>query len=144
MEAQKTELYNFSILDTLPNFTILKNSIQSDFQQRIYNDLILFREDKKGDWLKYVPSVGLGFALVVRNEQIRSAVRPSFSLSTNLVYEAIKDRKEKRRLLETLKIRNELEMNQQIDFVKELYLSYQIRFRAVSYTHLTLPTICSV
>lgn len=82
--------------DTLPPVEQLFASIQIYYQQAANAQLLEFQESTKGEWLKYVPSVGFGFGLGTKEiegeTKVVGKLRPSISFNTGIIYTARKDK----------------------------------------------------
>ena len=82
----KTLLFIASLAtDSLPPLEMLFHSIDSFYLLKTETELAEFQISKKGEWLKYVPSVGLTYTLDGRP-------RPAISFSSSVIYRARKDR----------------------------------------------------
>lgn len=82
----KTLLLILSLLptDTLPEKSVLLNAIDSFYQVQTTTQLLEYQSSKKGEWLKYLPTVGMTYTL-------DGKPRPTISLSSTLLYRAKKD-----------------------------------------------------
>jgi len=82
--------------DTLPTTDKLFESIQIYYQQVANAELLEFQESTKGEWLKYVPSIGFGFGLGTKEiegeTKVVGKLRPSISFNTGIIYTARKDK----------------------------------------------------
>jgi len=74
----------FSI-DTLPPKATLLHAIDSFYQIQTASQLLEYQTCKKGEWLKYLPTVGLAYTLDGKPQ-------PTISFSSSLLYRAKKDR----------------------------------------------------
>ena len=83
--------------DTLPPTIDLIESLQNFYRQQTNAQLTEFQENQKGEWLKYLPSVGVTYT-------VAGEPRPSASINTGIIYTARKDkqgREAKRKAIET-------------------------------------------
>ena len=69
----------------LPPLGDLYAAIDSFYAAEVHADLLEFREDRKGEWLKYVPDVGLTYT-------VAGDPRPSVGFNTGILYQAKRDR----------------------------------------------------
>lgn len=85
----------FHPLDTLPDHQALFANIDSFYQSQMTVELLAFQENKKGEWLKYLPTVGLSYTP-------EGQPRPTISWSSTLLYRSQKEkwqRKAKRKAI---------------------------------------------
>ena len=75
----------FGITDTLPSEAELYKSLATYYEQKTQAELIEFEETTKGEWLKYLPSVGITYTL-------DNQPRPAASLNTGIIYQAKKSK----------------------------------------------------
>ncbi|MCB0633486.1 MAG: hypothetical protein KDD15_27305 [Lewinella sp.] len=71
--------------DTLPPEKALHQSIDSCYAQRAYLELLEFKNTRKGEWLKFLPNIGISYTL-------NGQPRPAVSFSSGLLYQARKAR----------------------------------------------------
>ena len=71
--------------DTLPPKATLLQAIDSFYQVQTTSQLLEYQTSQKGEWLKYLPTVGLTYTL-------DGKPRPAISFSSSLLYRAKKDR----------------------------------------------------
>ena len=114
----KTLLFIASLAtDSLPPLEMLFHSIDSFYLQKMETELAEFQISKKGEWLKYVPTLGLTYTLDGRP-------RPAISFSSSVIYRARKDRQtiasKRRSIIE----KNRLEAEILKDEVQEMVLRY--------------------
>lgn len=83
----KTLILFLTILttDTLPPTNQLLASIDSFYQVKTEAELLEYQSSKKGEWLKYLPTVGIQYTL-------EGKPRPTFSFSSSILYKAKKDK----------------------------------------------------
>ncbi len=78
-------LLSFLPVDSLPPTEVLYASIDSFYQLQMEADLAEFQISKKGEWLKYLPSLGVTYTL-------DGQPRPALNLSSSILYRAKKDK----------------------------------------------------
>lgn len=83
----KTLILSLNILttDTLPATNQLLARIDSSFQVKTEAELLEYQTSQKGEWLKYLPTVGLQYTL-------EGKPRPTLSFSSSMIYRAKKDK----------------------------------------------------
>jgi hypothetical protein len=69
----------------IPDKETLFTKIDSTYATKTQTQLLEFTDSKKGEWLKYLPTVGLTYTL-------DGKPRPSINYSTTLLYRATKDK----------------------------------------------------
>ena len=74
--------------DTLPPTDVLNHSIDSFYAQQTHLQLLEFRESKKGEWLKFLPNLGITYT-------VTGQPRPSISLSSGLLYQVKKAKQQR-------------------------------------------------
>ena len=85
----------------LPKKQTLFQKIDSIYAERTATQLLEFQETKKGEWLKYLPTIGITYT-------IEGQPRPAISYSSNILYRATKDKQ-----LRTAKRQQIIQQNQQ-------------------------------
>jgi hypothetical protein len=73
--------------DTLPSVHMLHQSIDSFYAQQTHLELLAFKDSKKGEWLKFLPNLGITYAL-------DGQPRPSLSLSSGILYQSKKNKQQ--------------------------------------------------
>ncbi len=110
-------LLTFMHADSLPPLEVLYASIDSFYAVKVQAELAEYQISKKGEWLKYVPTVGLTYTLDGRP-------RPAISFSSSVIYRAKKGRQlivgKRRRIIAT----NRLAAAAEKAKVKSLHLAY--------------------
>lgn len=97
------------VIDSLPPLDSLHASIESYYQSELLADLSEFQESKKGEWLKYLPSVGVNYALVQTSDgTLNTRPRPTLSYSSTKLYTARKDANRKEAKINSIQSRNAL------------------------------------
>ena len=78
-------LLSLQSIDTLPPVEQLYSCLESYHQSLLESELAEYQETTKGEWLKYIPSVGVTYT-------INNKPRPSVSFSTSTIYQARKNK----------------------------------------------------
>lgn len=112
--------------DTLPSLPLLHQSIDSFYAAQTNAQLLEYRESKKGEWLKYLPNLGITYT-------ITGQPRPSLSISSGILYQAQKTKQaradKRRQIIET----NRVEAEQVKAKLKELLLRYELLTEALAH-----------
>ncbi len=74
-----------SSLDSLPPIPLLHSSIDTFHAHAAHSSLLELQESRRGNWLKYLPALGLAYTPT-------GAPRPGLSYSTAVIYQAKKDK----------------------------------------------------
>ena len=118
----KTLLFIASLAtDSLPPLEMLFHSIDSFYLRKMETELAEFQFSKKGEWLKYVPTLGVTYTLDGRP-------RPAISFSSSVIYRARKDRQTIASKRRSIIGKNRLEAEALKEEVQEMVLRY---YRAV-------------
>lgn len=84
-------------IDSLPSTNDLIQSLEAYYQKQISADLTEFQISEKGKWLKYIPSIGIGYTLGTGNEdELKNILRPSISFNTGIIYKVKQDKEVRR------------------------------------------------
>ncbi|MCB0632272.1 MAG: hypothetical protein R2824_34755 [Saprospiraceae bacterium] len=75
-------------LDTLPPPPVLNQSIDTFYARQTHLQLLEFRESKKGEWLKFLPNLGITYT-------VTGQPRPSISLSSGILYQVKKAKQQR-------------------------------------------------
>ena len=117
----KTLILSLHILttDTLPPANQLLSSIDSFYQVKTQAELLEYQNSKKGEWLKYLPTVGIQYTL-------DGKPRPTLSFSSSIVYRAKKDKHalvaKRRAIIE----KNRLEAQKTKEVLQEMLDEYYV------------------
>ena len=106
----------------LPPLAELYTSIDSFYAAEIHANLLEFQEDKKGEWLKYVPNVGLTYT-------VAGDPRPSVSFSTGVLYQAKRDKQRNAARRRSIGEKGALQAMRARGQVAKLYATYPLEFR---------------
>lgn len=118
----KTLIIALSILsaDTLPPKATLLHAIDSFFQIQKASQLLEYQISKKGEWLKYLPTVGIQYTL-------DGKPRPTLSFSSNILYRVEKDRQTVEAKRRTIIEKNKLEAQKAKNKLEEMLKEYQMQ-----------------
>ena len=84
--ARDTSLTGVSTIDTLPQNDSLLLSLQHYHEQQLQAQLSEFQTSEKGKWLKYIPSLGIGYSLGTDEMgNLKNVLRPSISYNTKAI-----------------------------------------------------------
>lgn len=122
--------------DTLPPVEQLFESIQIYYQAQAKAQLLEFQESTKGEWLKYVPSIGFGFGLGTKEiegqTQVVGKFRPSVSLNTGVIYTARKDKQLRTAKVQSIESATQLLIQQEQRKLLQLIGNYERELRALA------------
>lgn len=110
--------------DTLPPLEMLYESIQTYYQQQANAQLLEFQESTKGEWLKYVPNIGMTYT-------VAGQPRPSVSLSTAVIYKARKDKQLRQAKRASIQSATELLIQQEQRKLLQLVGRYEQALRSL-------------
>ena len=109
----------------LPPLGELYASIDSFYAAEVHANLLEFREDRKGEWLKYVPNVGLTYT-------VAGDPRPSVSFNTGILYQAKRDKQRNAARRRSIEEKGGLQAAHARGRVAKLYASYLLKQEALS------------
>lgn len=117
----KTFLLSLSMLttDSLPPTIQLLASIDSFYRIKTEAELIEYQTSQKGEWLKYLPTVGIQYT-------IEGKPRPTLSFSSSILYRAKKDKHALIAKREAIKKKNRIEAQKAIEVLQELLDEYTV------------------
>ena len=104
----------------LPPLGELYASIDSFYAAEVHANLLEFQEDRKGEWLKYMPNVGLTYT-------VAGDPRPSVSFSTGVLYQAKRDRQRSTARRRSIEEKGALQAARTRGAVAKLYATYLLR-----------------
>lgn len=110
----------------LPPLGELYASIDSFYAAEVHANLLEFREDRKGEWLKYVPNVGMTYT-------VTGAPRPSVSFNTGILYQAKRDRQRNAARRRSIEEKGALQAARIRGAVTKLYAAYQLQMEALAF-----------
>ena len=109
----------------LPPLGELFTSIDSFYAAETHANLLEFHEDKKGEWLKYIPNIGLTYTL-------EGAPRPSLNLNTGILYQAKRDRQRNSAKRRSIEEKGALQAARTRGKVAKLYSTYLLQQKALA------------
>ena len=109
---------------TLPPLETLYTSIDSFYAAETHAHLLEFQEDKKGEWLKYLPNVGLTYT-------VAGAPRPSVGLNSGILYQAKRDKQRNAARRRSIQEKGALQAARARGAVAKLYATYLLRLEAL-------------
>ena len=104
----------------LPPLGDLYAAIDSFYAAEVHADLLEFREDRKGEWLKYVPDVGLTYT-------VAGDPRPSVGFNTGILYQAKRDRQRNAARRRSIEEKGALQAARARGRVARLYADFLLR-----------------
>ena len=110
---------SWMMLDTLPSQEVLFQSIDSFYYVQAQAELLEFQTSKKGEWLKYLPTVGVTYTL-------DGKPRPAISFSSTILYRAKKDRQQQLVKQQSIREKFSLKAEKAKAEVRKLFLEYQL------------------
>ena len=116
----------FAGTQELPPLAGLYASIDSFYAAEVHANLLEFQEDRKGEWLKYVPNVGLTYTLA-------GHPRPSVSFSTGVLYQAKRDRQRNAARRRSIEEKGGLQAARVRGAVAKLYATYLLQLEALEF-----------
>ncbi|MEM9885219.1 MAG: TolC family protein [Bacteroidota bacterium] len=118
------------VMDSLPPIDSLYLSVERYYQRELLAELAEYQESKKGEWLKYLPSVGVNYALVQTNGgALNTRPRPTLSYSSVKLYQARRERNLKEAKMRSIRAKNALVLSQEKQNLLELYKNYYLNAR---------------
>ena len=123
-------LVNFNVnltaqSDTLPPVEQLFASIQNYYQQVAHAELLEFQESTKGEWLKYIPNVGMTYT-------VAGQPRPSVSFSTSVIYQAKKGKQLRAAKIRSIESSTLLLIQQEQRKLLQLIAQYEQELRSLA------------
>lgn len=117
----KTLIISLSILtsDTLPPTNQLLASIDSFYQVKTEAELLEYQTSKKGEWLKYLPTVGIQYTM-------EGKPRPTLSFSSSILYRAKKDKQSLEAKRRAIIEQNRLEAQKAKESLQQMLDEYNI------------------
>ncbi|MFK7936941.1 MAG: hypothetical protein AB8G22_25730 [Saprospiraceae bacterium] len=92
-----------TVLDSLPPTDSLFTSLQNYHDQQLQAQLAEFQISERGKWLKYIPSLGIGYSLGTDEAgNLKNVLRPSISYNTNVIYRVRQDQELRRAKMESI------------------------------------------
>ena len=110
----------------LPPLGELYVSIDSFYAVEVHANLLEFQEDRKGEWLKYMPNVGLTYT-------VAGDPRPSVSFSTGVLYQAKRDRQRSTARRRSIEEKGVLQAARARGTVAKLYAASLLRRKELAF-----------
>ncbi len=95
--------------DSLPSNETLFASLRAYHEAQTNSRTAEFQIAEKNSWMKYLPSVGLGYALGTKNGQLTQQLRPNLNFSISQIYNAANDKELRRAKIAAIKLYSEVE-----------------------------------
>lgn len=111
--------------DTLPPLNMLYESIQNYYQQQAAAQLLEYQESTKGEWLKYIPNVGVTYT-------VAGDPRPSVAFSTSVIYQARKDKQLRQAKIKSIESATLLLIQQEQRKLLQLVANYEQELRSLA------------
>ena len=111
--------------DTLPPTADLFASIQTYYLAQSNAELLEFQESTKGEWLKYVPNVGMTYT-------VSGQPRPSVSFSTSVIYQAKKGKQLRTAKIKSIESSTLLLIQQEQRKLLQLIARYEQELRSLA------------
>lgn len=112
-------------IDSLPSKIALHTSIDTFYHHQTQLQLLEFQESKKGEWLKYLPNLGMTYT-------IDGKPRPRISISSSILYQAKKNKQLRAAKRQSIIAKNLLEAEKAKAQLDELLLEYQLLEEEIS------------
>ena len=100
-------------------------SIQNYYQQVAHAELLEFQESTKGEWLKYIPNVGMTYT-------VAGQPRPSVSFSTSVIYQAKKGKQLRAAKIRSIESSTVLLIQQEQRKLLQLIAQYEQELRSLA------------
>ncbi len=104
----------------LPPLGELYTSIDSFYAAETHANLLEFQEGRKGEWLKYVPDIGLTYT-------VAGDPRPSVSFNTGILYQAKRDKQRNAARRHSIEEKGALQAARARGKVARLYADFLLR-----------------
>ena len=112
--------------DTLPPDAILYQSLEKYYEQKTAAELTEFQENQKGEWLKYLPNLGVSYTF-------DNKPRPSASISSSTIYNAKKNKQQRAAKRKAIEQVNLLAYQQDRIRLRQLLNQYQLEVAAMAF-----------
>lgn len=114
----------FARTDTLPPDAALYESLARYYEQKIAAELSEFQETEKGEWLKYLPNIGVTYTF-------DNKPRPSASISSSTIYNAKKSKQARAAKRKSIEQVNQLAYHQDKIKLQQLLNQYELETESV-------------
>ena len=119
--------FQFSIQkDTLPPDAALYQSLEKYYEQKTAAELTEFQENQKGEWLKYLPNLGVSYTF-------DNKPRPSASISSSTIYNAKKNKQQRAAKRKAIEQVNQLAHQQDKIRLRQLLNQYELEVAAIAF-----------
>lgn len=112
--------------DSLPATTTLYESLATYYEQKTVAELAEFQETRKGEWLKYLPNLGVSYTF-------DNKPRPSASISSSTIYNAKKNKQAKAAKRKAIVQVNQLAHQQDKIRLRQLLNQYELEVAAIAF-----------
>jgi hypothetical protein len=120
--------------DTLPEMSVLFQSLEHYYSQKLKAALAEYEITEKKRWLKYLPSVGLGYNLTTNQEgQLTSKLRPTLSYSTNIIYQGFQNKAARQAKILSITQTNRLELEAEKRALNGLMKKYDFELQDLDF-----------
>lgn len=109
-------------VDTTVTLEALEVCVRERFARSLDADLAALEYSTKGEWLKYLPNLGVTYT-------VAGEPRPAISTSTSVLYQARRDKKTRVAARDAARQRNAIELDQELAQLRRLWIRYQAAAR---------------
>ena len=95
--------------DSLPSSETLFASLRAYHTAQSDSRTAEFRIQEKLDWMKYLPSVGIGYTLGTKNGELTQRLRPNLNFSFSQIFNSKRDKEIRRAKIESINQQNEVD-----------------------------------
>ena len=95
--------------DSLPSPETLFASLRSYHAAQTDSRTAEFKIQEKLDWMKYLPSVGLGYTLGTRNGELNQRLRPNLNFSFSQIFNSKRDKELRHAKIESIERQNDVD-----------------------------------
>lgn len=108
-------------LDTLPSEASLMQCLSEYHAAATAATAEEYQFEERGRWLKYIPSVGIGYTLGAKDDgSLGTVIRPSVSINTSLIYQVQQDRRAQQAKLRSIQQTGTLDYQDDLRQLKAL------------------------
>ena len=95
--------------DSLPSNETLFASLRAYHDAQTDSRTAEFKIQEKLDWMKYLPSVGLGYTLGTKNGELTQRLRPNLNFSFSQIFNSKRDKELRRAKIKSINQQNEVD-----------------------------------
>lgn len=118
----------------LPSDSLLFAALDQYYQQQLIAQLAEFQIQEKSKWLKYIPSISLGYSLGTdKSGNLSNQLRPSVSFSTNVIYQVHNDKQRRQAKIRHLQQTHHLAHQAAKAELQQLLQSYQLLIQDIQF-----------